>query len=98
MMPEPLAITLYAAAEALSVSPRTIRRLLDAGDLQRVRIGRAVRVSTASIRSYVDGFGAESDNPARAGPDEREKSTCRAAYARRRSNCSWHSAVPIFAR
>ena len=53
-MPEPLALTLNAAAEALSVSPRTVRRLLDAGELGRVKIGRAVRVSSASLHAYVD--------------------------------------------
>ena len=50
---EALLWTLDTAAEALSVSPRTVRRLLDAGDLDAVRIGRAVRVSVASVRSYV---------------------------------------------
>ncbi|MBK1633765.1 hypothetical protein CKO31_24100 [Thiohalocapsa halophila] len=53
-MTEPLALTLEAAAEALSVSPRTVRRLLDAGELGRVKIGRAVRVSAASVRAYVE--------------------------------------------
>lgn len=53
-MPEPLALTLDAAAKALSVSPRTIRRLLDAGELGRIKIGRAVRVSAASISAYVE--------------------------------------------
>ncbi|TVQ88126.1 MAG: DNA-binding protein [Chromatiaceae bacterium] len=52
-MTQPLALTLTAAAQALSVSPRTVRRLLDAGALQRVQIGRAVRVSTASVHAYV---------------------------------------------
>jgi excisionase family DNA binding protein len=50
-MPEPLALSLDAAAEALSVSPRIIRRLLNAGNLQRVRIGRAVRITAASLRA-----------------------------------------------
>jgi excisionase family DNA binding protein len=53
-MPEPLALTLDAAAEALSVSPRTVRRLLDAGELGRVKIGRAVRVHAGSLRAYVE--------------------------------------------
>jgi excisionase family DNA binding protein len=53
-MSEPLALTLAAAAEALSVSPRTVRRLLDAGDLASVRIGRALRVSAVSVRAFVE--------------------------------------------
>lgn len=32
-MPEPLALTLDEAAAALAVSTRTVRRLLDAGEL-----------------------------------------------------------------
>ena len=75
-MDEPLALTLAAAARALSVSPRTVRRLLDAGELQRIRIGRAVRVTAASLRAYVDGHHALSDNPIRAGQAVREESTC----------------------
>ena len=53
-MPEPLALTLDAAAEALPVSPRTVPRLLDAGELGRVKIGRAVRVHAESLRAYVE--------------------------------------------
>lgn len=51
---EPLALTLDAAAKALSISPRTVRRLLDAGELTPVRIGRALRVSSASVRDFVE--------------------------------------------
>jgi len=53
-MPEPLALTLDAAAESISVSPRTVPRLLDAGELGRVKIGRAVRVHAESLRAYVE--------------------------------------------
>jgi excisionase family DNA binding protein len=66
-MDEPLALTLTAAARALSVSPRNVRRLLDAGELQRIRIGRAVRVTAASLRAYVEGHHALSDNPSARG-------------------------------
>lgn len=54
MTAEPLALTLAAAAECLSVSPRTVRRLMDAGQLRRVSIGRSVRVSAASVRAFVE--------------------------------------------
>jgi excisionase family DNA binding protein len=49
----PLLLTLRGAA-ALSVSPRTVRRLLESGDFAPVRIGRAVRVSAADLAAYVD--------------------------------------------
>jgi excisionase family DNA binding protein len=85
-MPEPLALTLDAAAEALSVSPRTVRRLLDAGEFGRVKIGRAVRVSAASLQAYVDANTAQRDNPGRAGSDVREESTCREPRKRKRQD------------
>lgn len=75
-MTEPLVVTL-AAAEALSVSPRTVRRLLERGDLGQVKIECAERVFAASLRTYVDGTTAQSANPDGARPDVREKGTCR---------------------
>lgn len=53
-MPEPLALTLDDAAAALAVSPRTIRRLLAAGELEALRIGRALRVKRDSLHAFVD--------------------------------------------
>jgi excisionase family DNA binding protein len=75
-MNAPLLLTLERAAEVLAVSPRTVRRLLDAGELAPVRIGRAVRVSAESLRGYVDRAIPESNNPGRAGPDVRENNAC----------------------
>lgn len=54
MTSEPMAITVGAAAVALSVSARTVRRLLAGGELAPVRIGRAVRVNAASLRAFVE--------------------------------------------
>lgn len=50
----PLLLTLGGAAAALSVSPRTVRRLLEAGELTPIRIGRSLRVSTADLQVYID--------------------------------------------
>lgn len=50
----PLALTIAAAAEALSVSPRTVRRLIDRGELAPIRIGRSVRLSTEDLHAYID--------------------------------------------
>ena len=46
-------LTVEAVAEALQLSPRTIRRLIDAGQLPAHRIGRAVRVSEADLHAYL---------------------------------------------
>jgi excisionase family DNA binding protein len=72
---EPLAVTLSTAADVLAVSPRTIRRLLDAGELQRIRIGRSVRISAASLRRYIEDASNVGNN--RVGAAVQETSTCR---------------------
>jgi len=46
---QPITVTLRVAARRLSVCEMTIRRLLDSGALERVSIGRSVRVVAASI-------------------------------------------------
>ncbi|NNC24231.1 helix-turn-helix domain-containing protein [Salinisphaera sp. USBA-960] len=45
----PLAITIQAAADSLAVSPRTVRRMLDDGELIAVHIRGARRVQYASL-------------------------------------------------
>ena len=49
----PVAMTIPEAARRLAVSPMTIRRLLDRGELARIRIGRSVRVSASSVAALV---------------------------------------------
>jgi excisionase family DNA binding protein len=46
-------LTVRGAAERLSVHPDTVRRLLDRGDLPRVRVGRAVRIREDDLESYI---------------------------------------------
>jgi excisionase family DNA binding protein len=41
--------TITETAELLNVSPRTVRRLIDAGDLRVHRFGRAVRIGDEEI-------------------------------------------------
>ncbi|WP_420825666.1 helix-turn-helix domain-containing protein, partial [Thiocystis minor] len=53
-MTAPLLLTLESAAETLAISARSVRRLIDAGELAPVRIGRSVRLSAADITAYVD--------------------------------------------
>lgn len=47
------------AARALDVSPRTIWRLLSLDQLERVQIGRAVRITRDSIDRFVSEGGAK---------------------------------------
>jgi excisionase family DNA binding protein len=45
-------LTVEQAAARMSISPRTIYRLVDAGELAHVRMGRAIRISPDSITEY----------------------------------------------
>jgi excisionase family DNA binding protein len=55
------AVTVAEAARRLSVHVATIRRMLDRGDLRRIRIGRLVRVDLASLDRFI---GAGGNDPA----------------------------------
>lgn len=52
--PDPLLVTPREAARLLSVSERTLWSIAAAGEIPRVRIGRAVRYRVADLRAYVD--------------------------------------------
>lgn len=41
-------------AEMLSVSTKTVRRMIDTGALRHHRIGRAIRVSSEDLTNYVN--------------------------------------------
>ena len=47
-------LTLRSAARALAVSERTVRRLVTAGTLPHVRIGRAVRITPEDLATWID--------------------------------------------
>ncbi len=53
-----LVFTIGQTAKKLHVSPMTVRRLLDRGELQRVRVGRAVRILASSIEAFAAKGGA----------------------------------------
>lgn len=54
-MTDKLLVTTKEAADALSVSERTVRYLIANGELAPVvRIGRSVRVPVATLRKYVE--------------------------------------------
>jgi excisionase family DNA binding protein len=49
---EPLLLTLPGAAKALSVATRTVRRLIERGELPKVKIGRCVRVPAEAVQAW----------------------------------------------
>ena len=48
-------LTVAEVGTYLQVSIRTIRRLIDAGDLTVIRIGRSVRISEEALTSFLTG-------------------------------------------
>ena len=49
----PLLLTFEGAAEALGVSARTVRRMVDAGELPYIRIRGAVRLPCDALRAWI---------------------------------------------
>ncbi len=49
-----LLLTVREAAAALSISERTLWTLTDAGAVNAIRIGRAVRYAVADLQAYID--------------------------------------------
>lgn len=47
----PLLLTVEEAAHLLNMSTRTVRRLIDVGELQVVRLNRSVRVTRSPVES-----------------------------------------------
>ena len=50
----PLVVTVAQAAELLGLSRAKIYLLIDAGDLRRVKIGRATRIPFSDIEALID--------------------------------------------
>jgi len=48
-------LTLQQVADRLQVSMSTVRRLVDAGKLKAVRIGRNLRVRPEDLSKYIEG-------------------------------------------
>lgn len=51
-LPEPL-LTIEQTADALNMSPETVRRRIKSGQLPVIRDGRIVRVRPADLRAYI---------------------------------------------
>lgn len=76
-MTDTLLWSLEEAAQQLGgVSTRTVRRLLEAGEIEPRRVGRRLLVCAASVRIFVDRSGPAEENAGRVGRDVREESTC----------------------
>ena len=65
---EPLLWTLQQAGRAMAVSPRTVRRMQQAGELPTVHVGRARRVPTEAVREWVAAQTQDSHNDRCVGP------------------------------
>ncbi|MGH8644167.1 MAG: helix-turn-helix domain-containing protein [Gammaproteobacteria bacterium] len=70
---ERLLLTLPEAAKALSVATRTVRRLIERGELPKVKVGRCVRVPAEAVQAWVDKQMRYVHNDGRAGSGVRGK-------------------------
>lgn len=50
----PQLLNVDQAAEAMSVSTKTVRRLIATGEVPHVRVGRAVRIRTRDLDRYIE--------------------------------------------
>ena len=50
----PILLTVEAAAERLSTSPRFIRRLIAERRIEFVKVGRHVRISESALTDFID--------------------------------------------
>jgi excisionase family DNA binding protein len=64
----PLAVPPRLACQLLSVGLTRLYELLNAGELDSFHIGRARRITTASIRAYIDRQLAARGNSSAASP------------------------------
>ncbi len=53
MTMKPIAVTLKDGFRMIPVSPATGYRLIAAGELETFKVGRATRITTASIEAFV---------------------------------------------
>ena len=56
--PEPLLLTVPAAAKMLSISARSIYNIIARGDIHLRHVGRSRRIHVDDLRRYADSLGA----------------------------------------
>jgi excisionase family DNA binding protein len=54
-----VAYTIAEAAQALTISPRTIRRVIRRGELRVLYIGRAVRIPLVELEAYTRAWASQ---------------------------------------
>lgn len=52
--PTPRLLTVAMVADRLAVSPKTVRRWVEAGELRSHRLGRAVRIGEADLQQFLE--------------------------------------------
>ena len=73
---QPLVWDKRTVAKKLSVSERTVTRLVDRGKLACVHIGRSIRIPVDSVHKLLDSPALKGDNHSRVGSAVPEKSIC----------------------
>ncbi|TQF00216.1 MAG: helix-turn-helix domain-containing protein [Spiribacter salinus] len=82
-MADPVLWSLEEAGRQLGdVSTRTVRRMVERGELSAVRVGRRITVPAEAVRAWVERNMDATHNRSRAGSDVREASTCRESAKR----------------
>jgi len=67
-VPDSLLLTIDEVADHLRLSTRSVRRLIQAGELPTVPIGRSLRIRRYDLSTYVDGRVSRKHNSDCAGP------------------------------
>ena len=77
-MPDTLLLTIDEVADHLRISTRTVRRLIQIGELPTLPIGRSLRIRRYDLSAYVDGRVSRKHNAKCAGPGVlgKEKHAC----------------------
>ncbi len=77
-VPDTLLLTVDEVADHLRISTRTVRRLIQAGEIPTVPIGRSLRIRRYDLNVYVDGRVSRKHNSDCAGPGVliKEKQAC----------------------
>lgn len=55
-------LTIPEAAGRLRVHPRTVRHLIERGDLAAVRVGRQYRILSRNLEAFLRGEGSKQDS------------------------------------
>ena len=85
---ESLAWDKRTVAQKLSVSERTVTRLVNRGELTSVNVGRSIRIPVRSVYELLDSPTLKGDNHSCVGSAVQEKSTCHISANKREVKAS----------